>query len=162
MGNGLRDALSLAGIVAILVAGVWLLKPESHSQEAPQETRITYDTIVDTITYYHPVPKDSAVVRYVYVKLPAKGDSIKHDSIYVEVPIEQKEYRDSTYTAWVSGYKASLDSIQLYPRTVVQSITVTESKQRCFGVGVIGGVGWDGQSAAPYIGIGVSYNLWTW
>lgn len=36
------------------------------------------------------------------------------DSIEICLPIEQKEYRDSTYQAWISGYHAKLDSIKIF------------------------------------------------
>ncbi len=35
----------------------------------------------------------------------------------VMLPITQKEYRDSSYTAWVSGYAAALDSIHIHRPT---------------------------------------------
>lgn len=66
------------------------------------------------------------------------------DSV-AELPIEQVEYHDSTYNAWVSGYKPSLDSIKVYNRIVhtehVKTIRETQiaadTKKKIFlGVGV--------------------------
>lgn len=127
------------------------------------------DTIIDTIPYRVPVLVDSVVLRYNYVKLPVKDTvlvkgsaTVYHDSVYVEIPITQKEYRDSTYQAWVSGYNPSLDSINIFQPT----ITLTEkigSPNKRWGLGVQVGAGYGvGGRFQPYIGIGVSYNILAW
>ena len=36
-----------------------------------------------------------------------------HDTVFVHLPIEQRQYSDPSYTAWVSGYRPQLDSIQI-------------------------------------------------
>ena len=37
------------------------------------------------------------------------GEKISADSVEVQVPITQTKYEGDTYTAYVSGYNASLD-----------------------------------------------------
>lgn len=79
----------------------------------------------------------------------------------VEIPISQKEYSDdSTYTAWVSGYKASLDSINVYNRTITKTIRIKNNDRWSLGVGT--GIGYDGKRIRPYVGIGVTYSLFKW
>ena len=55
------------------------------------------------------------------------------DSTY-EVPITQKVYEDSSYTAYVSGFHANLDSItirnKIITNTVRETITKTVTKKR--------------------------------
>lgn len=126
------------------------------------DTIVHRDTVVDTVEYRQPVPIDSIVLRYVPIKLPV-ADTVRADSVYVEVPIQQKEYKDSTYRAWVSGFNAKLDSIQIYQRT----ITVTQhirAPYRRWGLGLQVGAGYSGtdKKISPYIGIGISYNILTW
>ena len=127
--------------------------------------------VYDTITYSRPILKDSVVVRYVTELLPAKekhegGDVGKteppHDSVEVEIPITQKVYEDSLYTAYVSGYRPQLDSLVLY--TSKEQITVSKhrTKENRWSVGLQAGYGITLKGTpqfAPYIGIGVSYNL---
>ena len=89
--------------------------------------------------------------QVVYVR----GDS-------VEIPIVQKKYADSTYTAWVSGYKPSLDSIEVYRKTVVQRETITLRKiSPRWGIGVTGGYGYGTKNKVfePFVGIGVYYRI---
>lgn len=123
-------------------------------------------TIIDTMTIYKPVPRDSVVVRYVASKLPVRRDTIivyQHDSIEVEVPITQKVYSDSLYTAYVSGYLPSLDSLTLRSKTEVVTITkVIRQSDKRWGISLQAGYGVSLKGTpqvAPYIGVGLSYNL---
>lgn len=153
-------------IVSILFNIVLLVGKSSYSgQDATSDT--TRVTIIDTIPYLHPVPKDSIVVRYETRLLPTKQDTTMQtgctDSVEVEIPITQKQYADSTYTAWVSGYNPTLDSIRIYPRHEVITITNTiRQKPKRWGVGLNVGYGITPKNGLqPYVGIGVSYNLFT-
>lgn len=144
-------------------------------------------TFVDSIPYYYPVPKDSVVIRYVTQRLPVvddkednfpnKGNNDEQnipqsdnnvaenipDSADVVIPITQKVYEDSTYTAYVSGYNPQLDSLIFrMPREV---ITIKEyQKPKRWGIGIHAGYGMTIKGTpqfAPYIGIGISYNLFS-
>ena len=81
------------------------------------------------------------------------------DTVYL--PITQKIYKDSLYTAYVSGYRAKLDSIEVYSKT--RTVFVRErAKRKRFGLGVQAGYGFSGNKVSPYVGVGVSCNLWEW
>lgn len=130
------------------------------------------DTVFDTIPYYYPVVVDSVVLRYKDVKLPvSKPDTIiaRHDTIVVRdsvtvpIPITQKVYKDSAYTAYVSGFMQNLDSLKVYQRTVTNTtIQYVPSKPKRWGLGIQAGMGMTPQKIGPYIGIGISYNLLLW
>ena len=116
------------------------------------------------------IPRDTFIDRPVFVeKWRVKKDTVRlasvdtliaHDSILVEVPIEQKVYSDSLYTAWVSGFRPALDSIRLRQPTIVITQTVREPSAK------VGHFGW-GVTAGPSIvysdrlraGIGVTAGL---
>lgn len=125
-------------------------------------------TVYDTVTYRKPVAVDSVVIRYVAAKMPVAStqDSVirleePHDSADVAVPITQKVYRDTAYTAWVSGYMPSLDSISIRQSTHYVTGYVPAKRKR-WGVGVHAGYGVTAERNprfAPYIGIGITYNL---
>ena len=91
--------------------------------------------------------------------LERKPKIVYRDSVaYIDVPIEQKHYGDSTYDAWVSGYHPTLDSLRLHQRTAIVGIPVPVKKR--WGIGAQVGVGLSPKgTAVPYVGIGVSYNL---
>ena len=188
MGKKILGWLLAAVLVTV---GLVVSKPYWASLSLTKPLETVSDTmrvmIVDTVPYYKPVAKDSVVVRYERVKLPTGGDKPYYDSvsltkprdtilagnyahksagnipdsISVELPITQKRYGDSTYTAWVSGYNPTLDSIYVYPRHETVTITNTiRQKPRRWGLGVSAGYGYaPGKGMAPWVGIGVSYTL---
>ena len=161
-----RELLLGVAVLAVLTLAILL----ARTYRKTQAVEVTTDTVVyvDTVRYIEPIARDSVVVRYERVRLPVATEASTHDTLYmsvvdsveVEVPITQKMYADSTYTAWVSGYNARLDSITVMQRREVITRTITH-KQR-WGVGVIAGYGYGAHGLSPYIGVGVSYNLWGW
>lgn len=155
------------GLLLGLSLGFVLSSPQSCSQP---RTEVVRDTVTDTIPIYHPVPRDSVVVRYVTVKLPVKSDTTSteiyahdstqniRDSATVEIPVTQKHYADSAYEAWVSGYLPQLDSIKVYQNTVTEHIYVKQKPKR-WNVGITGGYGITPKGFQPYLGFGVTYTL---
>ncbi len=160
----------VAILVALMIGFVSGWFGRSTSSPPVNDTIVFTDTITDTITYRQPIPVDSVVLRYIPVKLPiadtiyTKGaDTIKVDSVYVEVPIQQKEYQDSTYHAWVSGFNVNLDSINIFRNTITITQRIREPPKR-WGLGLHVGAGYYGidKKFGPYIGIGINYNILTW
>lgn len=159
----------------ILLAGTALIfqccQNEPVGNATEETTTVSRDTVpilIDT-----PIPRDSTVLRYESIKVPVLdtirttvADTLPLDSITVEIPITQKVYRNSTYQAWVSGYKPSLDSIRIFQpiTTITRTITNTEVryKSKRWGVGVQVGVGMTPNKVEPYVGIGVTYNILSW
>lgn len=60
------------------------------------------------------------------------------DSVLVEVPIEQRVFADSNYTAFVSGWRPVLDSIRITAPTMVIKETVKQRAPR-FSIGLTAG-----------------------
>ena len=87
----------------------------------------------------------------------------REDSIDVPIPIVQKRYEDSLYTAWVSGFEPKLDSLRLHMPEVTNTITKTVYEPTpllTFGVQVGGGYGLIHRQPDIYVGIGGQINLW--
>ncbi len=85
------------------------------------------------------------------------------DSIDVPIPIVQKRYDDSLYTAWVSGFEPKLDSLRLHMPEVTNTITKTVREPTpllTLGVQVGGGYGLIHRQPDIYVGIGGQINLW--
>ena len=106
------------------------------------------------------------VVRYVTKKLPIVHDTVHPiciDSAGVNIPLTQKQYCDSTYTAWVSGYEPSLDSIRVYKKREVVTVSkIIKEPPNRFVVSLNVGYGITPQNGLqPYIGIGVGYKLFS-
>lgn len=158
---------TIAKYIAVFICGlvVGYVLGASFERISNKE-QYTTETVYDTIPYYEPVPVDSFIVRYDVVKLPAVRDTVRdsliykdtlvYDSVNVIVPITQKKYQDSTYTAYVSGYKPQLDSISIYRKTVYK--TIMEKPGR-WGFGLVGGYGYGIKGFTPFVGVAVYYKL---
>lgn len=119
----------------------------------------------DTIRVDKPVFVASKPIRDSFpIYLHDTAYVVRADTLYL--PKEQKEYRDSTYRAWVSGVSPSLDSIHVYQKTVTQTISVPVVKKRKLNFGVQAGFGVVQPIAEPhsprlgyYLGGGVQWNF---
>lgn len=95
-------------------------------------------TVRDSLPFYYPVPRDSAVIRYVDVPVTVTVNDTNVITLTanVNVPIERKVYEeDSTYYAVVTGpavgdLHPSLDTLKVYRETVTIETTrnITEYK----------------------------------
>ena len=136
-----RRLFYCALVALVLLAGLGIY---NHCTRKPVVVGVERDTVVvyDTIPHYYPVPKDSAVVKYV-TRYLRRTDTVEQfiavnnmtdhfadtsNMIAVEVPITSKHYSCKDYDAWVSGYEPSLDSIKVYQRTEYITERVTISK----------------------------------
>ena len=137
-------------------------------QRTPQ-TIIEHDTIWRDTTIYQPLPAETINTgRVVYIKVPVSTGSTTvydtiHDSIEVPIPIYQKRYDDSLYTAWVSGYEPNLDSIRLHQREIVTTITkYVERPASRIAIGPSVGLGYGVYQHQPdvYVGVTATWNLW--
>ena len=149
-------------VVAALmfVSGLLMWSDLRWRNKTPQTVVETVrDTIIvrDTITAYKPVPFNVYVVDTMWVPVTVN----KTDTVWAQLPRTAKVYQDSTYRAVVSGFRPSLDTISVYQRTKV--ITVTNNVRippPLWSWGVQAGLGVNaGGSVTPYLGIGIQYRL---
>ena len=127
------------------------------------EVRDTIEKIsFDTIFVDRPIAYKVKEIKHDTVRIT----DVKHDSVDVLLPVIYKEYRDSTYSAWVSGYQdVNLDSIQVYQKNIFTEINntkyVTKYKNRPFSLGLQVGYGFDfmNRQYSPYVGVGLQYNI---
>ena len=153
------EMLALIALVLLMMWGY-----DSHKQQP--KTIIVRDTIWRDTTIYEPQPAETINTgRVVYVKVPVKeylpGDTI-HDSIEVPVPIMQKRYDDSLYTAWVSGFEPNLDSIRLHQREVITNVTkYVQTPAKRFAIGPSIGLGYGIVTKKPdiFVGVTATWNL---
>ena len=151
-------------VVAVLIASIAVNVWQWKSQPEPSVV-VEHDTVWKDSIIREPLPAETINTgKVVYIKIPVPGerDTIR-DSIEVPVPIMQKRYDDSLYTAWVSGYEPNLDSIDLRLPEVQTTITKTviePSPLITFGIQAGAGYGMINRKPDIYIGIGGQINLW--
>ena len=110
---------SLIAIVAIGVATGSLF-----NVIFPKKAKVTEKTdtlyVYKTVTIEKPVLKETKVVDTILVAI--RDTVVKNDTTYIALPRESKTYGDDRFTAVVSGYKPSLDRLDIY----IESQTVTK------------------------------------
>lgn len=158
----LGAALALAAL--LLLSGYLLGKRTARATEPECIVQVDTLRICDTLRIEKPVPVE---VRVVDTMLVAVADTIRlSDTVYLRLPREIKQYEDSLYRAQVSGYRPALDWIEVYPQTVYLTKVVKTQDIKRWGVGLQAGYGAyvaAGQvRLAPYLGVGISYDIMSW
>lgn len=123
------------------------------------------DTVYRRDTVRWPIVRDSVVTRYVTRRFAVtRVDTLKQcdtviavDTAEVSLPIMQKVYKDTNYTAWVSGYEPRLDSITIANKIITKTNTVSKNKNKRFSLGVQ--TGFNVINKKPYFGVGITYNI---
>lgn len=171
--------LALGGLIAFL-AGFFIGK--SREETVLGTVTETRETRVDTIRDSVPVPIEAIALGRRRYTLPAgygrcgDSDSIgaaacgtaaggeprcSGDSAMVELPMIQRHYADSTYEAWVSGpLDPRLDSVRVYARTTTVTRHAREPPGR-WHLGVNAGYGYGPKGLQPYIGVGLTYSIFS-
>lgn len=135
-----------------------------HTSHPKPETITRTDTLVvrDTIVENNPVYVTNTVIDTMLV---AVRDTVTvRDTAYIVMEREQNHYRGDDYEVWISGYRPRLDSIYVFPETryITNEIQV-KRKPTKWGIGIQAGCGMalpKGKlQMAPYIGIGICYNI---
>lgn len=157
-------------LVAALVAAVsvlsWRLGYRSAVAESIETPKADTLIVRDTVTVEYPVPILTTITDTLLVAYP--DIVIIHDTTFVQLPKERKEYSGKDYRAVVSGYQPSLDLIQVFPETkvVTRTISVPPRKRSHFALSLQAGYGITIQdnriTPLPYIGAGLSYSLVEW
>lgn len=185
-----------AALIMAIGYGLWQrgtvreLRWQLEHRDTAKVTEVRTDTIPDTIpkiaeekqvgTIKVPVNDILSIHRPAYSseKADIKQKEVENSSYdtmqptaidTIELPKVQRVYSDdSTYKAWVSGYKPRLDSINVYRKTIKETVTIqlpAEKKKRTFwqrfniGIQAGYGLGLDDKKAHPYLGGGVGFSF---
>ena len=150
--------IALALIAAAFLLGRRSVKPEIVKIHR-KDTVVVRDTVRETVL----VPKVRYLTRVDTVLLPVPGDTVE---VPVLVPISRKVYEGEDYRAVVSGFRASLDTLDIFRKTQTVTNTVVQrvevpGKPKRWGIGVSAGYALTPQGVKPYIGAGISYSFIT-
>ena len=183
----LIDNIGFLLIIALCFLVAYCAGHRKGKQQARGEFKPDTLTYVDTLHYYLPKTKDSTIIRFATIRIPYNSRTDCHkntngknkkqenqeededqeeddeeepaDSIEMKIPIEQKVYEDKHYTAYISGYRPSLDSL-IFRNTTREIFSPPKpSRNRRWRFGLQAGFGMTPKGLQPYIGIGGSYNI---
>ena len=139
---GKATIISIILLVVLNIIGWWLFYKE---RTKPVETITKIERRVDTIKLRDPVPAYTTLKSYQFFDFPVEKVIYVDSSsnVQVEIPIEQKTYRDSNYMAIVSGFNPKLDYIETYNNTTTVTTTNVVKQRPLVSLGVGASVIWN-------------------
>lgn len=174
------STLALCVLVAFAVGiavGMSLQRTYYPCIELPVVSKTDTLYLRDTVDVPVPVPQIEYRVRTdtMRVKITPDGkttvdgvqvpDTVKTDSsgqrIDVPVPITSRVYETPDYRAVVSGWRASLDSMRVYPRTTVITNTETRTKRPRWVLAIGPGLSYTDRQVRPAITATLGFALWS-
>lgn len=154
------------GLAAGLLIGL-------HTGPRPlSQTATATVTVRDTVVVHDTLRPEPKVVKQYVTRVVHDTvrihTSLTDSTAVAALPFTRRVYADSSYRAVVSGYRPSLDSLELLMplRTVTERTTVTQRRttrnRPRFSLGLQVGYGTDFSRHGPYVGIGVQWNVLCW
>lgn len=112
---------------SLIITSLFILSVIMSIRLYTDRTETIEEKIVrDTVVIHYPVAYDTILIdnpRKVYIPI-VEVDISEDDSCYI-LDTETIHYRDSLYEAWVSGISPKLDSIKVFNKTVIRTVTRT-------------------------------------
>lgn len=179
MGRPRISTLAIVGLVAFAVGFILGALTWSQFNPVPPVIKIERDTLttIDTFRVEPPAPAEQGTVRRdtFRVLVPGQKDTVYVDSTKkvedslepirltpdgdVSIPITRREYKTDFYRATVEGFRPSLVSMEVYPRTTTITNTVTKAVPQKWVLVGGGGVGYDGQRVRPHVGLTIGWRI---
>ena len=165
--KGWQYILTGVGIAVAVLIG--FLIGHKHPQKLPVESiKKKVDTLLifDTITLTKPVFVEK--IKLDSVLIPVTDTLWLHDRLYVYLEREQIQWQDSLCRVYASGVNPQVDSVTHFVRETIvnREISVPVKVKSRWGLGIqVGyGAGINGKQVylAPYVGVGISYNILSW
>lgn len=144
-------------IALLFLAFLWGRNTAPMPEMQVEQVRVDTLLVCDTITQEKPVYRTKWVRDTIIVFV--------HDTIPVYLPREVKVYEDSLYRVEISGYKPSLDLIEIYQQkqVITKENTIFVTPRNRWSIGLQAGYGAHLHGSqvclSPYIGIGFAYSL---
>lgn len=152
---------ALTSILLIACCIVSFLGGYDYASKHCYNVRTVTDTIIEreTITATPDTVYREVALGEKTVKVVVHDTLCKTDTVTISLPFVQKQYKDSSYSAWISGYEPSLDSIRVFTKTtIIRESKVVRQKDRRWGV--FGGVGIGvSDRITPCVGVGIGYRI---
>lgn len=155
------EAVSIFIVVFVIIMGITVTSFKIGEISANHSSKSFTDTVtvvrIDTILFEKVVPKQVTFVKTI------RDTLYSTDTVLTEVyvPINRYVFQDTLYRAEISGYRVSLDKMEVFNREVTNTVTNTVIKRvpKRWGLGVSAGYSFTPQGFQPYIGVGVNYNV---
>lgn len=175
-GTSTVAAVGLAGLVIGYLLGGVTYKRYNPCADLPV-VAVQGDSVIvrDTVRIEVPAPSKTETVKRDTVRVLILSDSLRHtptrleadtvprltpDSLLI-VPVSRREYKTEDFRAVVEGWRPTLAEIEVYPKTVTVTNTVTRLRRPRFAAVAGLGGGYTGAGVAPFVGVSVGLVLWS-
>lgn len=160
--------ITIGVIIAIAAISYWIGRRDGINKAAEsivEKVDTTY--IYDTIVQYEPIYEAKRIIEKVHIPIEVTDTIWKHDTLFIPMEREQLVWQDSLSRVYASGILPQIDSVEHYVKEIVVSkeISVPKKVKTRWGIGIQLGYGayYDQKiHTAPYIGVGISYNILSW
>lgn len=163
----IKKALLFAVALVVVILVSYLAGRREGRNEAFRRDFVKVDTLVvrDTITQYEPIIEERVVLHK--VPIPVIDTLRIHDTLFVYLERDQVMWQDEFSRVYASGIYPQIDSVRHFikERVVTRELTKVVKKPCKWSLGVHAGYGVQFGNqihAAPYVGVGISYNLLSW
>lgn len=152
-------------IIVCILIGAALFVAGYHFGHKKDNVSLKSDTVYVTTTdklpkllSSKPLYLYSYIVKHKRDTAQTFSHSQENDTIRdtIPIPITQNVYKGRNYTAYVSGFHQSLDSISVTEKIINNTIVKKRSR---WNIGIMAGYGITYKGLTPYVGVGVVYNL---
>ncbi len=176
----------LIGFVVGFILGALVIRKYRPCVNLPLEVKtVQRDTVIvrDTVKTKVPPAKTYETIRVDTVRLelqPGKDTAVPIDTVHADttlkvndtpragqngdvlIPISRKVYQTPDYRAVISGWRPSLDSMQLYRSTKTITNTVTNIVRPHWVLAAGGGVGYTtDKKVVPFVGVSLGFVIWS-
>ena len=155
----MKTTLYIIAFLAILTASFYFGYQYKGERVIVHTDTLTI-TKIDTIRITQVKYIKEHIIDTLFVPIISNNtDTIRiNDTLFIQLPLSQKMYTDESYTAWVSGYRAKLDSIEVYQKTITNTINnYIKPKRWTITAGV--GYGISRTGLEPFVGVMAGYRI---
>lgn len=165
----IKEVLILLAIFLAIGLVAYYVGKREGKISLSKDVEIQVDTMLvrDTIMSYKPIYVEKIKTEKIPVLVEKTDTMIVHDTLYVYLQKEQITWEDSLSKVWVSGVLPHVDSVEHFVKErIVTKEVVVPVKGKCrWGLSLTTGYGvhfGNGATAAPFVGVGLSYDLLSW
>ena len=149
-------------VVVFVFLSAFYMGRNTAEPSVVETERIVYDTVTRVEIIHDTMWQNKVIYRDMPV-IVKDVDTVRIvDTVSVAIPVYNYRFKDDLYDISAEGYGVKLNSVTVYPKTEYKYSTHTVEIRRRWGLGIQAGYGVSKNGLSPFVGIGVSYNIFTW
>lgn len=155
------EFFELAFLMSLLLGlgFVWGILSAKNTPTTKIEERVDTLIVRDTITLSKPIYVERVKTEKVLV--PVTDTIRERDTLFVYLEKESITWRDSLCEVYASGIYPSVDSVRHFVSRVEIVKEIPVKVKPAWSIGISAGYGASKEGLSPYLGVGITYNLFS-